>query len=300
MIYTTEMQLRKHRSKWVSLDDMYSDLDIAIQASQAGAATIAAILQDGGSLDIRHKGRHDLVTRADTASEEAIISVIQSAFPDDEILGEEGVSDSHGPPSTVHGQRTWIIDPIDGTTNFAHGVPFYGISIGLWERNQPIAAVVHAPALGETFTASLDGGAFLNGRPIRVSGITDPEMALMGTGFPYRDLDLLDDYMRIFRRLMRETQGVRRPGSASLDLCYVAAGRYDGFYEYGLAPWDVAAGGLIVKEAGGMVTDWTSGDNWLHGKRIIAANSAIHEYLSKCIIEDVHPDRLEHPPLLSS
>jgi myo-inositol-1(or 4)-monophosphatase len=278
-----------------------SDLDLAVRAAQAGAATISTILKDGGSLDIRHKGRHDLVTRADTASEEAIISVIQSAFPDDLILGEEGVSESqYVPRPSSHVSRTWIIDPIDGTTNFAHGVPFYGISIALWERNQPVAAVVHAPALGETFTASAGGGAFLNGRPIRVSGITDPEMALIGTGFPYRDLDLLDDYMRIFRRLMRETQGVRRPGSASLDLCYVAAGRYDGFYEYGLAPWDVAAGGLIVKEAGGLVTDWTSGDNWLHGKRIIAANSAIHEYLSKCIIEDVHPDRLEQPRHSSS
>ncbi len=278
-----------------------TDLDLAVRAAQAGAATIATILKDGGSLDIRHKGRHDLVTRADTASEEAIISVIQSAFPDDEILGEEGVASSeHVLRPTSHVNRTWIIDPIDGTTNFAHGLPFYGISIALWERNQPVAAVVHAPALGETFTASAGGGAFLNGRPIRVSGITDPEMSLLGTGFPYRDLDLLDDYMRIFRRLMRETQGVRRPGSASLDLCYVAAGRYDGFYEYGLAPWDVAAGGLIVKEAGGVVTDWTSGDNWLHGKRIIAANSAIHEYLSKCIIEDVHPDRLEQPRHSSS
>lgn len=280
---------------------MNPDLDIAIRAAQAGAATISTILKDGGSLDIRHKGRHDLVTRADTASEEAIVSVIQSAFPDDDILGEEGVASTenvHRP--TSHVNRTWIIDPIDGTTNFAHGVPFYGISIALWERNQPIAAVVQAPALGETFTALAGGGAFLNGRPIRVSAINEPEMALLGTGFPYRDLDLLDEYMRIFRRLMKETQGVRRPGSASLDLCYVASGRYDGFYEYGLSPWDVAAGALIVKEAGGLVTDWTSGDNWLHGKRIIAANSAIHEYLSKCIIEDVHPDRLEHPRPSSS
>jgi myo-inositol-1(or 4)-monophosphatase len=268
-------------------------LSIALQAAQAGANAIASILNDGEGLDIRHKGRHDLVTRADLASETAIVAVIRAAFPDDLILGEEGVSDSHDLRSTTHGSRIWIIDPIDGTTNFSHGVPFYAISIALWDAHQPLVAVVHAPALGETYTAVAGEGAMLNGAPIRVSAITDPEMALIGTGFPYRDLDLLEDYMLLFRRFMRDTQGVRRPGSASLDLCYVAAGRYDGFYEYGLAPWDVAAGGLIVREAGGVVTDWTSGDHWLHGKRIIAANPAIHEYLSKCVIEDVHPDRLE-------
>ncbi len=272
---------------------MHPDLTIALNAAEAGATTIASILSDGDGLQIRHKGLHDLVTRADTASESAIVAVLRAAFPDDQILGEEGVSDSHDLRSTTHGPRTWIIDPIDGTTNFAHGVPFYAISIALWENHQPQVAVVHAPALGETFTAVSGEGAWLNGNPIRVSTIREPEMALLGTGFPYRDLGLLEDYMLLFRRFMRETQGVRRPGSASLDLCYVAAGRYDGFFEYGLAPWDVAAGGLIVREAGGTVTDWTSGENWLHGKRIIAANSSIHEYLSKCVIEDVHPDRLE-------
>jgi myo-inositol-1(or 4)-monophosphatase len=269
-------------------------LSIALQAAQAGANAIASILNDGEGLEIRHKGRHDLVTRADLASETAIVAVIRAAFPDDLILGEEGVSETdHVHRPTSHVNRIWIIDPIDGTTNFSHGVPFYAISIALWDAHQPLIAVVHAPTLGETYTAVAGEGAMLNGAPIRVSAITDPEMALIGTGFPYRDLDLLEDYMLLFRRFMRDTQGVRRPGSASLDLCYVAAGRYDGFYEYGLAPWDVAAGGLIVREAGGIVTDWTSGDHWLHGKRIIAANPAIHEYLSKCVIEDVHPDRLE-------
>lgn len=273
---------------------MNSDLSIALDAAHAGAATIAAILADGGGLEIRHKGLHDLVTRADTASESAILAVIRAAFPQDDFLGEEGVAsvdNVHRP--TSHANRIWIIDPIDGTTNFSHGVPFYAISIALWVQGQPQVAVVHAPALGETYTAVAGEGAWLNGAPIRVSSILDPANALIGTGFPYRNLDLLEDYMLLFRRFMRETQGVRRPGSASLDLCYVAAGRYDGFYEYGLAPWDVAAGGLIVREAGGVVTDWTAGDTWLHGQRIIAANPAIHEYLSKCVIEDVHPDRLE-------
>lgn len=149
------------------------------------------------------------------------------------------------------------------------------LSIALWEHNQPMVAVVHAPALGETFTAVSGEGAWLNGSPIRVSGIAEPNNALLGTGFPYRNLDLLEDYMLLFRRFMSETQGVRRPVSASLDLCYVAAG------------------GLIVREAGGIVTDWTAGENWLHGNRILAGNPAIHDYLCKCVIEDVHPDRLE-------
>lgn len=226
------------------------DLDLAIRAAQAGAA---------------------------------IISVIQSAFPDDEILGGGGGWVNRTRPSS-HVPRQSHLDHRPHQRNHE----FRTWRAVLWHLHRFMG------------TQSAGGGAHLNGRPIRVSGITDPELALLGTGFPYRDLDLLDDYMLIFRRMMRETQGVRRPGSASLDFCYVATGRYDGFYEYGLSPWDVAAGGLIVQEAGGLVTDWTSGDNWLHGKRIIAANSAIHEYLSKCIIEDVHPDRLEHPRHSSS
>lgn len=265
--------------------------DIAMEAADAGAAVIRDFLADGASLDIRHKGVHDLVTRADIATEEAIVAVIRRHRPDDAILGEEGTDGGRGVRASD--QPVWIIDPIDGTTNFAHGVPFYAISIACWVRDQALAAVVHCPPTGERFTAEAGKGAFLNGRRIRVSAITDPGMALLGTGFPYRDLSLMEPYMNLFRRFMKETQGVRRPGSASLDLCFVAAGRYDGFYEYALAPWDVAAGALIVKEAGGVVTDWTSGDRWLHGKRIIAANPAIHEYLSKCIIEDVHPDLLE-------
>lgn len=266
-------------------------LEIAHQAADAGAAVIRDILADGASLDIRHKGRHDLVTRADIATEEAIIATIRRHRPDDAILGEEGTDTARR--QADGGQPLWIIDPIDGTTNFAHGVPFYAISIACWVGGRPQAAVVLCPPTGERFTAEDGKGACLNGHPIRVSDITDPAMALLGTGFPYRDLGLMEPYLQLFRRFMRETQGVRRPGSASLDLCYVAAGRYDGFYEYALAPWDVAAGALIVMEAGGVVTDWTSGSRWLHGQRIIAANPAIHEYLSKCIIEDVHPDLLE-------
>lgn len=270
-------------------------LNTAIEAAHAGAAVIRSIQSDGASLDIRHKGRHDLVTRADTAAEEAIIAVIRKAFPDDRILGEEGVSGAPELQSSTDTSRVWIIDPIDGTTNFAHGVPFYAISIALWEGNRPLAAVVYCPPTDELFAAEDGKGAYLNGTPIHVSKVTDPGMALLGTGFPYRDLSLMDAYLNLFRRFMLETQGVRRPGSAALDLCFVAAGRYDGFYEYALAPWDVAAGGLIVREAGGIVTDWTSGDNWLHGRRIIAANLAIHEYLSKCVIEEIHPDSLESP-----
>jgi myo-inositol-1(or 4)-monophosphatase len=266
-------------------------LDIAIRATDAGLMAISTVLGDGGSLDIRHKGVHDVVTRADIAAEQAIVAEILRHRPDDAILGEEGTAGDA--PMDPAGRPVWIIDPIDGTTNFAHGVPVYAISIACWVDGHPMAAVVHCPPSGERFTAESGHGAYLNGRRIRVSDITDPGMALLGTGFPYRDLSLMEPYLNLFRRFMRETQGVRRPGSASLDLCFVAAGRYDGFYEYALAPWDVAAGALIVREAGGVVSDWTAGGNWLHGRRIIAANPAIHEYLLRCIVEELHPDSLE-------
>ncbi len=271
----------------------YHDLlATAVLAARAGAEAIAAIRADGQGLQVRHKGRHDLVTRADTASERAILARIRQEYPDDAILGEEGVGNSDRASAR---NRIWIVDPIDGTTNFAHGVPFWAISIACWEGDQPVAAVVHAPDTGETFTATFGGGAFLNGNPIQVSSCASPSAALIGTGFPYRDLDLMEPYLDLFRRLMRETQGVRRPGSASYDLAYVAAGRYDGFYEYGLAPWDVAAGGLLVAEAGGVVTDWTGGDHWLHGARIVAGPYEIHEFLLRAIVDTFHPDSLRIP-----
>lgn len=257
---------------------MGKELDVAMSASDKAANIIQSFKKHNTSLDVSFKGKNDLLTKADLASEEAIKSELLDSFPNDLIIAEESVKEK-----MLTDKRTWIIDPIDGTTNFVHGFPTYCISIALYENKQPLVALVHEVSRGEMFTAIAGKGAQLNGRPISVSDISDPSQALLGTGFPYRDLSVIDSYIDLTRFYMQETQGIRRPGSAAYDLCCVAAGRFDGFYEYALEPWDVAAGALIIREAGGVVTDWSGGDNWLFGRRIIAGNKTIHTYLKDTI-----------------
>lgn len=264
------------------------ELQTAIEAARTGAGVIRTFADRSRSQKFELKGRHDLVTEADLAAEQQIKAVIASEFPEDLFLAEETAS---GEGLTA--ARTWIIDPIDGTTNFAHGVPFYAVSIALWIDSVPKVAVVLGVAHDELFTAEAGCGAFLNGKPISVSSTKHPAEALIGTGFPYRDLSVIDDYMKVFHVLMKETHGVRRPGSASYDMAYVACGRYDGFYEYALAPWDVAAGALLIREAGGQVSDWVGGENWLSGKRIIAGNPQVFAYLKEVIQREVRPELLE-------
>lgn len=254
------------------------ELNVAIEAANRASIVIKSFTDKANSHSFELKGRHDLVTAADVASENEIKHIISQAFPDDLFMAEEshsgvGLTDS----------RTWIIDPIDGTTNFAHGVPFYAVSIALYINKEPQVAVILGVVQNELFTAEKRKGAFLNGVGISVSSVSKNTDALVGTGFPYRDLSVLDDYMKVFNVLMHETHGVRRPGSAAYDMAYVACGRYDGFYEYALAPWDVAAGALLIREAGGIVTDWNGDNNWLAGKRIIAGNPSIHGYLKNVI-----------------
>jgi len=261
------------------------ELQTAVEAARAGAAVISTYTQRSRAQSFELKGRHDLVTEADVASENAIKSVIRRMYPDDQMLAEE----SHGGDGLTDA-RTWIIDPIDGTTNFAHGVPFYSVSIALWIKQEPAVALVLGVAQDELFTAEAGQGTRLNGHSIRVSQTTEPAEALIGTGFPYRDLSVLEDYMKVFHVLMRETHGVRRPGSAAYDMAYVAAGRYDGFYEYALAPWDVGAGALLIREAGGLVTDWDGGEQWLTGKRITAGNPSIHAYLQQTIFANIRAE----------
>ncbi|MCH8523762.1 MAG: inositol monophosphatase [Balneolales bacterium] len=263
------------------------ELQTAVEAARAGAAIIETYTERSRAQRFELKGRHDLVTEADVASEKAIKSVIRRMFPEDMMLAEE----SHE-GAELTDARTWIIDPIDGTTNFAHGVPFYAVSIALWIKKQPEVALVLGVAQNELFTAEKGMGTQLNARPVHVSATKEASGALIGTGFPYRDLSVLEDYMKVFDVLMRETHGVRRPGSAAYDMAYVACGRYDGFYEYALAPWDVAAGALLIREAGGVVTDWHGRENWLTGKRITAGNPSIHTYLQEVIQREVRPELL--------
>lgn len=267
---------------------MSIELDTAIKAAQSAAKVIRKYSEQKKHFNIELKGKNDLVTDADVASEKEIIRIITGQFPGDQILAEESAADA-----TLTDARTWIIDPIDGTTNFAHGFPVFCVSIGFWEDRQPKSAVVLEVNQNELFTAEKGKGAFLNGDPIHASKETEHKNALIMTGFPYKNLDILDDYLKLFKSLIHNTHGVRRPGSAAYDLCCLAAGRCEGFYEYGLAPWDVAAGSLIIQEAGGVISDWSGGDNWLLGERFVAGNKPVHSFLLDEIKEHIQAEKIE-------
>lgn len=257
-----------------------SELTVARKAASAGAEVIRTFHANRGSFAIRHKGVHDIVTDADIAAEKEIIRVIREAFPNDNILSEE----THNHTSIDSG-RWWIIDPIDGTTNFAHGFPVFCPSVGYWENGKPHASCIIEVNSREEYYAEKGGGAFLNGEPMKVSDIKDPSHALVGTGFPYNDLTILGDTMDLFKHMMLNVQAVRRPGASTFDLASVACGRYDAYYEFALKAWDVGAGALLVQEAGGVVTNWNGGDDWLFAERVVAGNPWMHEYLLGKIME---------------
>jgi myo-inositol-1(or 4)-monophosphatase len=198
------------------------------------------------------------------------------------LLPEAGFIAEEGSTRNEQARYVWVIDPLDGTTNFIHGVPAFSISIALLDKHVPVVGIVHEVNLNECFYATKGSGAFCNGEPIGVSSINNLSEALLATGFPYHNFTKMDCYIAILKEFMAECHGVRRLGSAALDLAYVAMGRFEGFFEYGLKPWDVAAGILIVNEAGGKVTDFSAGDNALFGSEIIAANS-IHSHMQKTI-----------------
>jgi myo-inositol-1(or 4)-monophosphatase len=228
--------------------------------------------------EVDYKGWRNLVTKYDLASERLVIDRIRAAWPGHAILAEEG----GGLSGT--GPYRWIIDPLDGTTNFVHRHPFFCVSIGLEDTEGILAGVVHAPQLRETFTAVRGGGASRaegvapdRTHPLRVSTETDLAHALLASGFAYRQGEVGNTNLDNWSRLSLETRGLRRCGSAALDLAYVAAGRYDGYWELALSPWDVAAGALLVREAGGRVSDARGGDDWLHGGSIVATNGPLHD-----------------------
>jgi len=214
----------------------------------------------------------DLVTAADLASERAIVARLRARFPEHAIEAEE---ETHDAPSAEGGLR-WFIDPLDGTVNFVHQLPIFAVSIALYRGGVPEVAVVHAPKLGETFTATRGGGAQLDGRGIRISSTSALGDAILATGFPYRRNELAHSNLENFGRFFYDVRGMRRMGSAALDLAYVAAGRFDGFWELHLSPHDVAAGALLVREAGGVVTDADGGEDWLRGGHIVAAGPVLH------------------------
>lgn len=263
-----------------------NELAAARETAQKARQLVVSYAKNRHTLNVDYKGKHDLVTQADVESEKLILTRLKALFPDDHYMAEESAS------ARQLKYRTWIIDPIDGTTNFTHGLSPHCVSIGLFEDGKPVVGVVLEVAGGEEFYAAKGMGAYRNEEPIKVSTNAQPKEYLIGTGFPYRDLGLVDAYLEVFKTLMAETQGVRRPGAASYDLCMVASGRYDGFYEYGLAPWDVAAGAAIILEAGGVINDWQNGDNWLFGNRFVAGNSACTRYLINVLQAHFSPDLL--------
>lgn len=227
-------------------------------------------VSDLKTTDIESKGVHNYVTWVDKESERRIVEALSRLLPGSGFIAEEN-------PSLRPAEFTWIIDPLDGTTNFIHGVPLYCISIGLLHHNETVLGVVYEPNLDEMFYTWKSAPSRLNGTEIRVSGTKTVNDSLFATGFPYYDYERLDDYLAIFRHMLKNSRGLRRLGTAAADLVYTACGRYDGFYEYGLSPWDVAAGALIVRNAGGIVSDFSGTEDYLFGRQIIATNDLIYQ-----------------------
>ncbi len=255
---------------------MHPTLNIAVKAARRAGSIITRASEDIGSLTINDKGYNDFVTEVDLASEKEIIRVLKASYPDHAFLGEEtGL--------THQADNVWIIDPLDGTTNFLHGFPQYCISIALEEKGEITQAVIYDPNRNDLFTATKGQGAFLNQRRMRVSNKSKLKESILGTGFPFRDFQHLPVYLKIFEDVVRGTSGIRRPGSAALDLAYVAAGWFDGFFEINLSKWDIAAGGLLVTEAGGIVSDFSEKDGWLDSGNIVATNPKIYDPLIKII-----------------
>lgn len=228
---------------------------------------------------IETKGLHDLVSYVDRTSEQRIIAGLKEVLPESGFIAEEGTSNKIGE------RFNWVIDPLDGTTNFIQGVPVYAVSIGLLDNEELVLGVVYEVGRDECFYAWKDGGAYMNRKPIHVSDRNDIQDALLATGFPYNDFSKLEGYLEFLKWTMTNARGVRRLGSAATDLAYVACGRFDAFWEYDLKPWDVAAGALIVNEAGGKVTDYTGGNNYLFGREVVASNGLLDELLLKKIEE---------------
>src|SRR5438034_2760151 len=257
---------------------MHPMLTIAVRAARRAGSIINRAALDGGSgLHVRSKRAKDFVTQVDQAAEQAIIEIARKAYPEHGFLAEESGA------SGEHAQFVWIIDPLDGTTNFIHGFPQYCVSIGIRQRGALTHAVIYDPARNELFTASKGRGAFLNDRRIRVSTLTKFGDALVGTGFPFKELERIELYTRQLQTMMKTCAGVRRAGAAALDLAYVACGRLDAFWELGLSPWDMAAGALLIQEAGGLVGDLDGDQGFLEKGDVCAASPKIFTALLQAL-----------------
>ncbi len=250
-------------------------LQTAREAARAGARVLARFVP--ADLAVDKKKNSDYVTQADRQAEEAVLGVIRRRHPDHHILAEESAA-GRAVPDAADGVL-WVVDPLDGTTNFIHGFPHYAVSVAALAGGRLAAGVVLDVTRDEEFYARAGGGAWLNGRPLAVSPPGRPRRSLLLTGFPFRDKERLQPYLELFAEIFSQVSGVRRAGAAALDLAYVAAGRAEGFWELGLAPWDVAAGILLVREAGGVVSDFDGGDQSLWRGDVVAAAPWIHGLL---------------------
>jgi len=255
---------------------MQALLNVAVKAARRAGEIAIRQLRRIDEIQVHSKGINDFVTQTDRAAEAAIIATIREYYPDHAFLAEE---------SGVRGQGdfTWIIDPLDGTTNFIHGLPIFSVSIALRISGRLSVGVVYDPNRQEVFTAIRGRGAQLDGRRIRVSGRRGLEGALIGTGFPYRSHDKMPSYLAMLEQVLLNTAGVRRPGSAALDLACIAAGRLDGFWEFGLQTWDIAAGSLLIREAGGLISELEGNEDYLTTGNVIAGSPRVHAALTKLL-----------------
>ena len=255
---------------------MHPMLNIAVRAARSAGNIIVRNLDRVDSLAVQTKDRNDFVSEVDRQAEQEIIGILRKAYPDHGVLAEEsGHQDGN--------DYQWIIDPLDGTTNYLHGFPQFAVSIALRHKGRIEQGVVYDPLRQELFTASRGAGANLNDRRIRVTNRRNLDGALLGTGFPFKSQQHLDAYLDMFRALFPRTAGIRRPGAAALDLAYVASGRLDGFWEIGLSVWDMAAGVLLIQEAGGISSDFVGGHNYLENGNLVAGNPKVFAEILKAI-----------------
>ncbi len=265
------------------MSSLHPMLNTAIKAARRAGSIINRASLDLERVKVSRKQHNDFVTEIDEAAEKAIIDVLLTAYPDHRILAEESgrSAGAEGPGKgdlvamDNEAENLWIIDPLDGTTNFIHGFPQYCVSIGLLQRGVITQSVIYDPNRNDLFVATKGRGAFLNDRRLRVSKRHRMNEALLGTGFPFKNLETLDRYLAMFRLMTGQSAGIRRPGAAALDLAYVAAGRLDGFFEIGLMPWDIAAGSLLVTEAGGLIGDFQGDPDYLHTGDVLAGTPKI-------------------------
>lgn len=258
---------------------MKEPLIVAIESAQKAGILIKEKIGSITEEEINQKSFSDFVTKVDLECEKTIITHIKKHFPNHHIMAEESANDFE------KADYLWIIDPLDGTTNFIHGFPFVAISIALMYKGELIIGLIHDPLRNETFYAEKGSGAFVNCFKITVSKTNEPHLSLIATGFPFRNKHYIEDYLKIFHKMLHSVNDIRRAGSAAIDLAYVACGRVDGFFEYALKPWDIAAGALLIKEAGGVVSDFDGNDKYLLTGDIIAGNPIIHKFLAGKIKE---------------